>query len=226
MYINTNGLEFLKSLPKNSIDGIFTDPPWGRGPKMAGQDNWLGLIRDMTDECPRICRPGARVLIWVGMRMMGQVIRAINSVEFQWAIFCYYIPPRYIAGFESVVDPILFFARPGDPLPMRPRKIRQIYQKANMGMKDTRHPAARPFATVKSILLDWFDPGEYVVDPFAGSDTTGVACRQLSLEYDSCEIDPIMFAHGLERNRQGYLFEEKNEAIKLKRRRKFWDDKI
>lgn len=29
MYRNTDGIKFLKSLPDRSVDGIFTDPPWG-----------------------------------------------------------------------------------------------------------------------------------------------------------------------------------------------------
>jgi len=33
VYQLRDGIEFLKSLPDNSVDGIFTDPPWKRGTK-------------------------------------------------------------------------------------------------------------------------------------------------------------------------------------------------
>lgn len=209
MYRLTDGIEFLKSLPNKSVDGLFTDPPWGSGPDIMGQDEWLDLIGNMTKECARIFKPGARALIWVGMRQMGDTIKAVKRLEYRWAIFCNYIPPRYIAGFESILDPILLFMRPGEKYPMRPMKIRQIYEKVSQGKCDTHHPCARPFVIVKNILRDWFDENEYVVDPFGGSDTTGVACRQLNLKYDTCEIDPRMYKYGLERNKQTYLFEQK-----------------
>jgi DNA modification methylase len=46
-----------------------------------------------------------------------------------------------------------------------------------------------------------------VIDPFAGSDTTGVACRELNLKYDTCEVDPKMYTTGVHRHKQGGLFE-------------------
>lgn len=195
-----DGLKFMADLPSQSVDGIFTDPPWGSGPDIVGQDHWKELLVEIDREGARILKPGGRCLIWVGMRMYADTVRQFTDLDYRWTVFCNYIPPRYIAGFESLMDPIILFQRRGDKYPMREKKIRQIYEKVSTGQKDTRHPCARPFSTVKTILLDWFDPGEYVIDPFAGSDTTGVACRLLNLKYDSSEIDPKMFMFGQQRH--------------------------
>lgn len=203
MYRNTDGIEFLRSLPDKSVDGIFTDPPWGKGPDIVGQDIWKELLQELDKEGGRVLRPGGRVLVWVGMRMFADTVKQFTNLDYRWAVFCNYIPPRYIAGFESILDPIILFMRPGDKYPMRKEgKLRQIYEKVSNGQKDTSHPCARPFITVKQILRDWFDEQEYVIDPFAGSDTTGVACRLLNLKYDTCEIDPKMFMFGKDRNDQ------------------------
>jgi len=130
-------------------------------------------------------------------------------------VFVNYIPSRYIAGFESILDPILFFAHKEDKYPMRKEgKLRQIYEKVSQGQEDTHHPCARPFLTVKQILRDWFDEGEYVIDPFAGSDTTGVACRVLNLKYDTCEIDPKMFMFGKQRHDEMLPLDYGNPIIK------------
>ena len=208
-----DGIEFLRSLPDESVDGMFTDPPWGKTgtrhrsfKSLAGEENWMELITQATDECARIFKPGARALIWMGMVSLGNAIKAVKSLEYKWTVFCHYIPARYLAGFESHMDPILFFSKPGEPWLIRKKRIRQIYQKSSSGKKDSLHPCARPFRTVKEILRDWFDEEEYVIDPFAGSDTTGVACRWLNLKYDTCEIDPAMYQTGLKRHRQSFLF--------------------
>ena len=209
MYRNCDGIGFIKSLPDQSVDGIFTDPPWGSGPDIPGQDQWKELVGEMASECPRILKPGARVVVWVGMRMVGDVIPILKEfLDYRWMFMVHYIPPRYMANFESSLDPIILFQREGDPWPKKINgRVRSIYQKASTGRRDTIHPCARPFITVKHILSDLFKEGEYIIDPFAGSDTTGRASRELGLKWDTCEISPELYETGLERHRQGILFE-------------------
>jgi len=208
-YRNCDGIEFLKSLPDKSVDGIFTDPPWGGRTKIMGQDKFLELIQAVDEECPRILKTRARVLLWLGFFNMGKFIRQLKNLEYRWMIFCEYIPPRYAACFEVRLDPILYCALPGDPWPRLPKekRMKQIYRKCSTGDKDTKHPCNRPPEIVKRIIKDWFRPGEYIIDPFAGSDTTGVACRQLLNPYDTCEIDPEMYKTGELRNSQKFLFD-------------------
>jgi hypothetical protein len=175
-----------------------------------GQDNYLGLIKDLDNETPRILKPGARVLLWLGFFNMAKFIQVIKNLEYRWVIYCEYIPPRYAACFEVRLDPILYLSLPGEPYPRckKEKRLKQVYRKCSCGDKDSKHPCSRPPEIVKQIIKDWFRPGEYIIDPFAGSDTTGVACRQLQNPYDTCEIDPIMFETGIKRNSQKYLFEE------------------
>jgi DNA modification methylase len=114
-----------------------------------------------------------------------------------------------MAGLQSYFDAILYFAKPESPWPDKVggKCKPQEYVKYSTGKSDTNHPCARPFKNVKQILRDWFKEGERIVDPFAGSDTTGRAARELNLKWDSCEIDPKMYETGIERHRQGILFE-------------------
>lgn len=219
MYRLQDGIEFLKSLPDKSVDGIFTDPPWlmkaayhARGIKIKGHDKWESLITQMTDEGSRVLNPETgRCFIWLGMTSIARALRAVNSLEYRFMFFCYYIPPRYVAGFECSMDPILYFAPKSAKwvyASKGQRRVRALYQHYSTGAKDTFHPCARPFKSVKDILHDLFKPGEYVVDPFAGSDTTGVAAREFNLNWDSCEIDSKMYETGIERHKQMMMFEK------------------
>jgi len=204
-----DGIEFLRSLPDQSVDGIFTDPPWGSGPNIKGQKIWKKLIRQMAGECLRILKPGARVLIWVGSRMVGETIWACRkSLEYKTFLICHYIPPRFIGCFYNDHDAILYFSRQGEKMFFRKGKpILQYYVNPSTGRPDTKHPCPRPIKVVRKLINQFFEPGEYVIDPFAGSDTTGVACRELGLKYDTCELDPEMYQSGIDRNRQSFLFE-------------------
>lgn len=187
-----DGIEFLKSLPDNSVDGIFTDPPWGdviKRPagqrpnkvKIRGRENWEQLIRRMTDEAARVLTPNGRCLIWVGTRHIANLCRAIDALEYRWTVYVQYMPPRYVANFQSYMDCILYYARPGSRWPKKPngKCIPQLYLKCSTGKSDT----------------------------VSGSDTVGVGTRALGLKWDSCEIDPKMYETGLERHKQMMLFE-------------------
>ncbi len=210
MYKRCDGIKFLKRLPDKSVDGIFTDPPWGGRIKIPGQKTYLNLIRQLDDVAPRILRPRGRVLLWLGFFNMAKFIKTIRNLEYRWMFFCEYIPPRYAACFEVRMDPILYLAIPGAPWPRGPKEKRltQMYRTvSDLHHSDTKHPCARAPKVVKRIIRDWFRPGEVIVDPFAGSDTTGVGCQQLGVKYHTCEIDPELYKTGLARHEQGYLFE-------------------
>lgn len=229
MYRLTDGIEFMKSLPDHSVDGIFTDPPWaparssrrkystyiGGYPRnkveLRNAENWLEIIEQMTDQGVRVLRPTGRCLIWIGAIHLGPVCRAIKSLEYRWALTCRYMPPRYVGSLQSFTDFILIYLPFGASLPGKIDGLTkpQEYYSVSSGKKDTDHPCARPFRSVKDILRSWFREEEYVIDPFAGSDTTGRAARELNLKWDTCEIDPKMYRTGIERHRQGILFENK-----------------
>lgn len=218
-----DGIEFMKSLPDRSVDGIFTDSPWGhrvsesstghRSKKRIiwGNENWLELIKETTDEGSRILKSNGRCLLWLGIRHVGPVCKIVDALEYRWMIFVRFIPPRYMATLESYFDAILYFAPFTSPWPDKigGKCKPQEYFKASTGKPDSAHPCARPYRSVKEILGHWFSEGEYIVDPFAGSDTTGRAARELGLRWDSCEIDPKMYQTGIERHSQGILFEKR-----------------
>ena len=212
MYRLQDGIKFMKGLPSKSVDGIFTDPPWGGRTKIVGNDIYLKLIKKMTRQAARVLKPKGVCIIWMGTISMGRVIKEIKALEYKWCFYCRYIPPRFVCRFMSEMDPILVYMKKGAKYPRTPQWISSVYFKPSTGKKDTDHPCARPRIVVKRILNDFFKPGDYVIDPFAGSDTTGVSCRQLNIKSDTCEIDPAMYKTGLLRNEQGYLFENKKEV--------------
>jgi len=231
LYRLTDGIDFMKSLPDNSVDGIFTDPPWspprsnrrkyqtyaGKGRprtkvQIKGAENWLELIVEMTEEAARILKSNGRCLIWLGAIHIGPVCKAVDALEYRWCLTCRYMPPRYVGNLQSFTDFILVYLPFGSSLPSRinGKSKPQEYYHASKGRPDTAHPCARPYETVLDILRHWFDRNEYVIDPFAGSDTVGVACRKLDLKWDSCEVDPEMYKTGKARHSQGLLFEDSN----------------
>lgn len=71
------------------------------------------------------------------------------------------------------------------------------------------HPTQKPEALISRLVLDFTDPGETILDPFAGSGTLGVVARRLGRRAILIERDHERCAGIRERLRQRLLdFEE------------------
>lgn len=61
------------------------------------------------------------------------------------------------------------------------------------------HPTAKPLDLMLALIADFTDPGDVILDPFAGSGTTGVAALRLGRRFIGCELDPKYHAIACER---------------------------
>ena len=55
--------------------------------------------------------------------------------------------------------------------------------------KNIKHPATFPLWLARDHIKSWSNEGEIVLDPFCGSGTTGVACKELGRKFIGCEIE-------------------------------------
>ena len=68
------------------------------------------------------------------------------------------------------------------------------YQPINI--KDKRsygHPTIKPLNIIENLVLNSSKEGDVILDPFMGSGTTGVACKELGRNFIGCEIDKNYF---------------------------------
>lgn len=73
------------------------------------------------------------------------------------------------------------------------RHLARIYtfpMDANFSRETRVHPTQKPLALMAALVRDFTDPGDLVCDPFAGSGTTGVACRRMGRRFIGWERDP------------------------------------
>jgi site-specific DNA-methyltransferase (adenine-specific) len=61
------------------------------------------------------------------------------------------------------------------------------------------HPCPKPLALMEALIRDFTDPGDLVIDPFAGSATTGVACLRLGRRFVGFERDPAFYEAAVRR---------------------------
>jgi DNA modification methylase len=68
----------------------------------------------------------------------------------------------------------------------------------------TLHPTQKPLPLMEKIILNYTNPGDVILDPFAGSGSTGAAARNTGRDYILCENDPKHFATAEKRLGHGY----------------------
>lgn len=73
------------------------------------------------------------------------------------------------------------------------------FNKNKSDLDRTGHPTQKPLALMEALVADFTDPGELICDPFAGSGTTGVACKRLGRRFIGWERDPAFHASAVRR---------------------------
>ena len=61
------------------------------------------------------------------------------------------------------------------------------------GGNGTGHPAIFPLKLAQDHILSWSNENDTVLDPFTGSGTTGVACKNLNRNFIGIELDEVYF---------------------------------
>ena len=72
-------------------------------------------------------------------------------------------------------------------------KLRNNWWVQSCGSPVVGHGATFPEQLVKDHITSWSNPGDTVLDPFMGSGTTGVACKNLNRDFIGIELDPEYF---------------------------------
>lgn len=89
-------------------------------------------------------------------------------------------------------------------------KVGKGLEKGKGGVKE--HPAVFPLQLAKDHILSWTNKNDIVLDPFIGSGTTGIACKELGRNYIGIDIDKEYYNLAISRINNAVI-EEKNDEI-------------
>ena len=68
-----------------------------------------------------------------------------------------------------------------------------IYQFPIQGGKDRFHPTQKPVSLFKALIKKHSNEKDIVLDTFAGSGTTAIACKMLNREFKGCEVSKYYY---------------------------------
>ena len=234
-----DGLALMADLPADSVDCIWTDPPYllsndgvtcvagkrvsvnkGAWDRSDGIENDHEFNLSWLRECHRVLKPAGtiwvtgthHVYLSVGLAMMQLGFRILNDIIWEKSN-----PPPNLGCrcFAHSTETILWATK-------APKGSKHKYTFHYQEMKDEnggkqmktvwrfpaagrpekqfgKHPTQKPIALIERCLRASTNPGDLVLDPFAGAASTGCAALALGRRFIGSEIEPDYAEIGAQR---------------------------
>lgn len=210
-------MDLLRALPDASVHALVTDPPYvsvsggnANGRTSSGDSQFYAFwLRSVMAELRRVLRPDACGFVFCDWRTVGIVEAAAQGRDRftgdAWGVPQALVWDREAIGlgspFRNSFEMIAFMRGPKWASELA-KDIRTVLRFRYPYGRHEHHPAEKPVDLVRQ-LVEWAAPeGGVVLDPFAGSGTTGVAAIQGGRGFIGMEIDPDTRAVALRRLRQ------------------------
>ena len=199
----------MKKIPDNSIDLVLTDPPYNIAREnnfhtmgRAGIDfgNWDkdADLFSYIDECYRVLGKNGSFVVFNDWRNLGDIASYAENLGFivKDMLRLEKTNPmprnrdrRYITDYECAI----WFTMPRakwvfnrlDDKYQRPKFVHSI----DKGL----HPTQKSLKLMEELVLIHSNIGDVILDPFMGSGTTGVACKNSGRDFIGIELDETFF---------------------------------
>lgn len=233
--IHADCRDVLPELEASSVTLVATDPMYGISMPGVAHDHAdgngtrrLDFFQDDTSEhaaalAIEICDPRWRCLdmtasfyVWCGHKQFGLLVSQFESAGLEtrflvWAKKCP-APAPPGSGWPSGAE-LCVFAYPkkdrtwthrGKSTPKSNVIVSDSFRHGQPGKVD--HPTQKPLSVITPQIIASSRPGDLVLDPFAGSGTTGRACKDLGRKCIMVELEEKYCEIAARRLEQGCLF--------------------
>lgn len=170
----------LADVPDESVDMIFTDPPY--------EKSAIDLYGDLAEFGARVLKPGGSLLAYCGQYALPQILVDMDGyLRYWWMCACVHDGGNYksLPGIKTYVlwKPIVWFVKGtnGTDEFVHDAVLRPTPDK-------TSHDWAQSLAEPLHYIEKLCPPGGLVCDPFAGGGTTQVAALQLGRRFIGAEL--------------------------------------
>lgn len=210
--------EIIKRIPDNSIDFIFTDPPYNIGKHSTGKISLPGRTpmnndvaewdwddfnpEEWADEFIRVLKPTGNLFIFTSYNQIGRWYSCLDH-RFDTTNFMIWhktnpAPKIFKAGFLNSCEMIFTCWNKGHTWNFLSQSEMHNFFESPICMRPERlsnpkHPAQKPVALLKKIITIATNENDIVFDPFMGVGSSGVAAIELGRKYIGVEINKDYF---------------------------------
>jgi len=223
--------KLIKEIPDKSVDCIYTDIPYdiqsgGAAGFMKERVNRLrtkdlqglndGIDYKIYDEFVRVLKD-INVFIWLNKSQIAQTLNYFLKYDITFEILTWNkqnpIPMTSNLWLSDIEYCLYFRSRKIKLNDGYELKSKWFVSPTNKDDKnDYKHAAIKPLELVKRHLLHATQKGDIVLDPFVGSGTTAIACKENERQYIGIEINEKWYKiasdrlNGIKANGQTSIF--------------------
>lgn len=222
MIINLDCIEYIKNIESNSIDLVLIDPPYGisknsnfkshsklANPDLVKKYNFSIDFGDWDKEeidwdflfmqFYRILKEGGTLIIFYDVWKSTSIRLLADKYKFNQPRVCQWqktnpVPVNSKLNYLSNSIEFFFTFVKGKKPTFNSKYDNGVYRYPIChGNERTEHPTQKPISLIRDIILKHSNPGDLVLDTFAGSGTTGEACLLTDRNYILIERDEKYF---------------------------------
>lgn len=201
----SDAVALLKTTQADSIPLIVADPPYGIGyhsnyykgknPHAPVANDWNFQIGAFIYECERVLKDGGAMYLFSRWDVYPLWLPAINTSGLILKTKIVWLKNNWSAGdltgsFGNQYEEILFIAKGRHTL--RGKRWPNVWKFARVPATRMLCPTQKPTSLLRRAIAASSDVGDLVVDPFAGSGSTGEAARLERRDFLLGDIDPKM----------------------------------
>jgi DNA modification methylase len=180
-------------IPNNSIDLIFTDPPYST--------DSIHIYTELASLANRVLKPGGSIVTYIGQHNLPEILNIFNSndLQFWWPIAVKHNGATKAFHQRKVFvlwKPLLWFVK-GDKLSEAyPITAINDYLYDHVESKPPEkilHPWEKSTEEAIHVIKKLTTENQIVFDPLMGSGTTGIAALDLNRQFIGIEKDKEKF---------------------------------
>lgn len=212
-------LEMMRALPPECVDMVFTDPPYrvisggmesakSRGQfKIFGDTNQGKIFKhndcaaaDYMPELFRLLKPGTHCYVMTNNINLRELLNVGDAVGFHFHNLLRWDKSNVTANrwYMKDCEYIVFFAKKPAKTINNPGS-KQGFTVRNIPSAQRLHPTEKPVELVRHYIENSSQPGDLVLDPFAGSGSTAAAAIACKRRWLSAEMDADYYLKTVER---------------------------
>lgn len=222
LYLNIDCFKLFKKIKEQKIEVnlILTDPPYnisrknnfktiGRNGIDFGKWDWNFDQTKWIKEIYEIVKPGGSVLIFNDWKNMGIISKALEKAGFIIKDLLRWIKKnpmprnierRYVTDFEYIV----WAVKPGGKWTFNFKKTSDKKYlipeyKGCVVLSNKIHPTQKNVSVLEELLKIHSNKNEIILDPFAGSGSTLIACLKQERSFIASEINKNYYDLSIER---------------------------